>query len=422
MNMVPPTPTELICELIGMSIRALKVLQVKIRREDIKSRYRLLDPDCKTGVESALDCYRQILAEFPIAATPTKAFFGVVEELESEWENFFDVLSEELNASPTCEDARAAHAAVHARFTSQLDSPSSEAEPGVLAALNDSLKALSEELRLSIQSRYGTVVTEELSDKQIVDAIDCATRELAGIVANVQNRGKERYMAVDPTIPPMSDVLKPLTEDFVTRYAIARGRQPKNESKLAELEEILSRMKTQVEAFCAALERNFPNAPACSCAQRTLRSMFDRVCCHCQENGNVRSNGFGNKSISAVHTELTDALSKLSDFIKSKDKPTTPSGHRRVAKGKGKPGRQYSQEQSRQITEGLRNLANAPGQWTAAARPIIEAEGMLIGTNKKKPRTDGFLAKAKNNDQHIAIDNLAAAIRRTFEKTNGKGG
>jgi len=149
------SPEELITELVGFSTEALTNLCVKIRRSDEKSRYRLLDPAIKDGICDALDCYAQVFNGFPVSIAGHSQTMHALDLLQSSWDDFFNELAEELDASPTCETARAAQHALHKQFIAVLRDPNTKAGDEY-SNFTFTLSKLSSELQFKIRGDVGS--------------------------------------------------------------------------------------------------------------------------------------------------------------------------------------------------------------------------------------------------------------------------
>jgi len=174
------SPEELIRGLIGISIESLQLLRVAISNRSSKSRYRLLDPSNKHGVNEALDCYSQVFTEFPVAIAGHKATRHALEQLNDGWNELFDTIAEELDASSTCEDARTALHALHKKFIATLLDPTTK-PAGEFYTAKDVLTALSKEMHQHILSASATgQATIKIIDPslKLPDEFDAASKSV----------------------------------------------------------------------------------------------------------------------------------------------------------------------------------------------------------------------------------------------------
>lgn len=447
---MPTPPNQRICGLIELAFNSLHNLRQAIHSSQ-KHRYRLLDPTAEHGVSDALDCYKFVSDNFAVAVTPNKSVLRLLKALDDEWDKLCDELIEILGANSSCDLARSAIHLAHKEFTARIIDPTIPSGDSLQYAC-DCLSSVAEEFKRYVITCGGddnerrhqeqlakaarqTELIERLTESSTILSRDAlcttvqnptcnididsvckiithAAETMSTIVSKIRSAEIDRYQAVDPSIPPMITAIYPFTEEFVINSAtdaewhLMKAHKSDFDVWMAKF----APLSDQFQELFKALDETFPNATECSHAERSFRTMADRIAFHGSPDYMGPRKGFTKKTLSDVHLELCSALAALSDFIKHKDKPITQSGHKRVRKGKLKPGRQHTQEQDRQISQGLRHLESNPGKWTAAARPVIEAEQTRI--EKLKTKTNGFLAHAKNQDFNMAVENLSKAIKR----------
>ena len=228
-------------------------------------------------------------------------------------------------------------------------------------------------------------------------------------VAAFKANGKDRYLALDPNQFPLLTSLASLTEDFVLSSATdAEWHLMKCHSRVYH--EWMCRfdpVRTGFGDLFEVVNAEFPNAVECADAERKCLSLFDRIYYHGCENYIGSRKGLDKRSIADFYKDFIDALSRLSYFVKSKDKPFTKSGRKVRKPPKQKRGPKITSEQETQIASGLNYCKDHPGKWAAAARHALTIEAAKV---KNKAQTDGYIAHS--SDYKTAVASIARAIER----------
>ncbi len=245
--------------------------------------------------------------------------------------------------------------------------------------------------------------------EKVEEIIKGCAESLDAVIAAVNSDGKDRYITLDPSRAPLFTALAPLTEDMVLASATDA------EWHLMRCSGIAYRgwcgrftpMHEKFKGLFEALNSAFPNAAECSDAERKCNALFERIYYHgCPDYTGPRK-VFDKRSIADFYKDFIDALARLSDFVKAKDKPFAKSGHKVRKPPKQKRGPKITSEQETQIASGLNYCKDHPGKWAAAARHALTIEAAKV---KNKAQTDGYIAHS--SDYKTAAASLARAIER----------
>lgn len=243
----------------------------------------------------------------------------------------------------------------------------------------------------------------------VATTIKESSESLDAAISTISSGSKDRYLALDPVREPIFLALAPLTERFV--YSSAKKEDwalmKCNQVAYSAWRSLFHTVNEKFRKLFEALNAAFPNAAECSDAERKCFTLFDRIYYHGCQNYIGPRKGFDKRGVGDFYQDFINALARLSDFVKSKDKPFTKSGHKARKPPKQKRGPKITSYQSDQISLGERYCNTHPKKWVQAARHALALEQTSV---QNGVQMDGYIAHS--GDYEKAVASLARAIAR----------